>query len=107
MARKTENEGFLCAHCGQPVLPLSNGSYRNHCPRCLHSVHVDRIPGDRASRCGGLMAPVGLRFSGAKGWQIVHRCKICGAIRPNRTAEFTAQPDSAEALARLPVWQGH
>ncbi len=98
MARKNENQGFVCANCGLKVLPLTNGSYRNHCPQCLHSLHVDQVPGDRASDCGGLMRPVGLKYCGAKGYQIVHRCVVCGAVRANEVAECTTQPDSIDAL---------
>ena len=69
MARADENAGFTCAHCGAGVLPLTNGSYRNHCPFCLWSVHVDDArPGDRLSVCRGLMQPVEL-VSKRKGWQ--------------------------------------
>ena len=32
MTRKEENTGFVCEHCGREVLPLKDGSYRNHCP---------------------------------------------------------------------------
>lgn len=100
MSRSTENMGFVCAQCGLAVQPLTNGSYRNHCPRCLWSVHVDEAPGDRASPCRGLMEPVGLTRS-KKHLQIVHRCVRCGALRPNRVAERTPQPDSIDALVRL------
>ena len=37
MSRNTENRGFCCEHCQQMVLPVTNGSYRNHCPFCLRS----------------------------------------------------------------------
>ena len=75
MSRKTENSAFICAHCHKAVLPLSNGSYRNHCPHCLYSLHMDEKPGDRASRCGGLMRPVGIVRHSKKGLQIIHRCE--------------------------------
>ncbi|MEK7767773.1 MAG: RNHCP domain-containing protein [bacterium] len=101
MSRSTENKAFVCAHCGAAVLPLTNGSYRNHCPLCLHSLHVDEAPGDRASGCGGLMVPRGLIHHGGKGWQVVHRCVACGAERANKVAEFTVQPDRLDALLRL------
>lgn len=100
MGRSAENTGFVCAHCSERVLPLTNGSYRNHCPTCLHSLHVDDVPGDRASVCHGLMEPIGLRRS-RKHMQIEHRCLRCGAVRPNRIAEATVQPDRFEALLRL------
>jgi DNA-directed RNA polymerase subunit RPC12/RpoP len=106
MARKTENTGFVCAHCGHDVAPLTNGSYRNHCPRCLYSLHVDHVPGDRANGCGGLMRPVGVKLTRAKGCQVVHRCLSCGVVRVNRVAFLTKDPDSAGALGGLAAWQG-
>ena len=100
MSRSDENTGFVCAQCGQSVQALTNGSYRNHCPSCLWSLHVDESPGDRASPCRGLMEPVGMTKS-KKHLQIVHRCLRCGALRRNRVADSTAQPDSIDALVRL------
>src|SRR4051794_2073561 len=49
MSRSTENSSFCCEHCQQLVLPVTNGSYRNHCPFCLRSKHVDILPGDRSN----------------------------------------------------------
>jgi len=43
------NDAFVCAVCGFQVPPVTEGGYRNHCPRCLHSLHVDESPGDRAA----------------------------------------------------------
>lgn len=80
-------EPFTCQHCGAAVKPLLKGSYRNHCPQCLYSKHVDdRGPGDRESTCGGLMAPVGVDHRSSKGWMIVHRCTICGKSISNKVA---------------------
>jgi len=80
-------EPFTCEHCGKDVAPLTEGSYRNHCPFCLHSKHVDELgPGDRASTCGGLMAPVGLDGTASKGWVLVHRCMRCGKNIRNKIA---------------------
>lgn len=101
ISRHTQNRGFECEHCGQIVLPLTNGSYRNHCPACLWSKHVDIVPGDRASECGALMAPAGLDHRPGKGWLIVHRCVRCGAVRPNRIAADTQQPDDLDAIVAL------
>ena len=100
MAREDENRGFVCISCGAAVEPLTNGSYRNHCPVCLCSVHVDLRPGDRANACRGLMRPVALAH-GRKGWQIVHRCERCGARGVNRVAAGTRQPDDIGAIAAL------
>jgi hypothetical protein len=101
MAREDENREFKCINCGAAVTPLTNGSYRNHCPVCLCSVHVDVRPGDRASGCGGLMRPVGLAYRRKKGWQIVHSCERCGARAPNRITDAEPQPDDVRAIAAL------
>lgn len=99
-ARGTNN-GFRCAHCGANVPPLQNGSYRNHCPYCLHSLHVDVFPGDRANDCGGVLEPVGADHSGKKGWVVVHRCGRCGEVRRNKAALDDATPDDFEKLVGL------
>ena len=101
MAREHENRGFICMSCGAAVKALTNGSYRNHCPVCLCSVHVDLRPGDRANDCRGLMRPAGLAHSGNKGWQIVHRCERCGGTQRNRVASDTEQADDVRAVAAL------
>ena len=95
-SRNAENIGFVCVHCGKSVTALSNGSYRNHCPYCLYSVHVDCIPGDRMDGCRGHMKPAGIAMHSKKGWQIIHRCLRCGAVKKNRIA-----PDDMEALIEM------
>jgi hypothetical protein len=80
-------EPFTCEHCDRSVEPLSRGSYRNHCPFCLWSKHVDDIgPGDRASTCGGLMEPVALDYKSGSQSRITHRCQICKKTIPNVVA---------------------
>ncbi len=80
-------ESFTCEHCNKEVSPLEKGSYRNHCPFCLYSKHVDEEgPGDRASDCGGVMCPVSLDQDGKKGWMVVHECMQCGKRIPNKAA---------------------
>ncbi|MDI6740394.1 MAG: RNHCP domain-containing protein [Candidatus Edwardsbacteria bacterium] len=100
MSRSTENTRFRCAHCGSTVGPVTNGSYRNHCPFCLHSLHVDIMPGDRRNSCRGLMKPVGLR-NGKKGFQVVFRCRRRGVSGVNRVADDTQQPDDFVLLLNL------
>ncbi|MCB9963324.1 MAG: RNHCP domain-containing protein [Rhodospirillales bacterium] len=101
MARELENTGFVCAHCHANISALTNGSYRNHCPVCLYSLHVDIKPGDRANACRALMAPAGLTHKSQKGWQIIHRCTKCGGISANKVATDTQQPDDWELVVRL------
>lgn len=96
------NQPFTCGACGADVVPLSAGGYRNHCPVCLSSLHVDVNPGDRAADCGGLMEAVAVEHSGKKGWVLVHRCSVCGAVRRNRAAlDDPRQPDDYDAIIRL------
>ena len=103
MSTSRENTSFTCLHCGLEVAPLTNGSYRNHCPRCLYSQHLDVTPGDRVSTCKGMMEPLAIKHNSNKGLQLVHRCMACGVVRANRIASDTVQPDDLDALMRLPM----
>ncbi len=94
MGKKEQNTDFVCVVCRQRVTALRNGGYRNHCPFCLSSLHLDdRVPGDRKSHCHGIMKACKVQFSGNKGWQIVHKCLTCGAERVNKIAERDVQSD--------------
>lgn len=101
MGKKQENSGFLCKNCGKNVLPVSSGGYRNHCPFCLHSLHVDVEPGDRLSDCGGVMEPASVKLTGKKGLQILHKCKKCGFERLNMMCGDKTQPDDFDAVLRI------
>ena len=96
-----KNTGFTCTHCAQTVPPLDNGSYRNHCPYCLYSVHVDINPGDRASDCGGILEPTGVDYSAKKGWSIIHSCLSCGDTRRNKAALEDSTPDNYDLIIEL------
>lgn len=90
MARKDFkkfNTGFICISCKHENPPAPQ-SERNHCRKCLRTMHVDgETPGDRESVCGGVMTPVGLEYKGNKGYVILHRCESCGKTHKNRAAE--------------------
>lgn len=78
-------ESFTCRNCGRLVVPAGAGSdHRNHCPNCLHSLHVDIEPGDRESDCGSLMEPIAVWVRNKGEWAIIHRCRRCGEISSNR-----------------------
>jgi hypothetical protein len=83
MGKKEENTAFICAVCHRSVLPFKHGTYRNHCPFCLTSVHLDVLPGDRKSTCKGIMKPIGVKNHSKKGWQIVHQCLKCRMEKVN------------------------
>jgi hypothetical protein len=96
------NHGFVCEHCGVNVLPLAGGGFRNHCPQCLWSKHVDGVPGDRESACEGLMEPVQIEADAKRVWIIVHRCVRCGLVRRNRAAlNDPRQPDDFDAILAM------
>ena len=83
----THNYGFNCIVCGRLIKPDGAGSgHRNHCPNCLHSLHVDKEKGDRSSGCGGIMEPIGVWVKKNGEWAIIHRCKNCGTLNQNRCA---------------------
>ena len=84
------DESFKCQHCDRDVEPLGRGC-RNHCPHCLHSLHVDKdIPGDRLSPCKALMKPLHLESGSRKGYlgfDLLHECTRCGKKIKNLLAE--------------------
>lgn len=81
------NDSFTCKVCGWLVTPEgASSNHRNHCPNCLHSLHVDIEPGDRESDCGGVMEPVAVWVRKGGEWAVIHRCKRCGAFSSNRVA---------------------
>ena len=83
---------FTCQNCGFEVLPLGYSS-RNHCPRCLCSLHVDVMPGDRENPCRGQMRPIYAEPDARRGYIITHKCEVCGARGRNRA---TARPGDGE-----------
>ena len=94
-----KDKGFECAHCRQWVdcSKFIGTHFRNHCPHCLWSRHVDeKKSGNRRSFCRGLMEPIGLTFK-KEGFDIykkprqgelmvIHQCQECSEISINRLA---------------------
>ncbi len=90
---------FKCQKCSHVVKTQGNigTKNRNHCPECLYSLHVDdKIPGDRESKCFGLMKPIDIVFkkdrvdkygNEKKGeMMILHECSKCKKQTKNRLA---------------------
>ena len=69
-------EDFVCEKCNFKV---SGDGYTNHCPKCIHSKHVDIFPGDRSEDCEGLMEPIAY-----DGKDIFFKCLRCGNIKKNK-----------------------
>jgi hypothetical protein len=98
---------FRCKRCGFVISHEGAGSaHRNHCPQCLHSVHVDETPGDRAAVCGSIMEPVAVWVRANGEWAVIHRCKNCGKLSSNRVAaddnSFVLLSIAAKPLASPP-----
>ena len=100
--RFTKNDaGFVCKNCGFKVQPLGKTS-RNHCPRCLCSIHIDINPGDRANTCGGTLRPIRALPDAKRGYIIIHRCEKCGKTVRNKAAhEAKVQPDDMDLIIKL------
>lgn len=93
------SKGFNCFHC-QKFIPIDSfigTHFRNHCPFCLWSSHVDfKKSGDRGSQCYGEMEPIGLTFK-HEGYDkygkkkqgelmLIHHCLSCDIFSINRIA---------------------
>ena len=105
--RNNPQESFMCESCGKAVTPLElGGQHRNHCPYCLHSVHLDITPGDRRASCRGVMEPISIYVQKNKEWSIVHRCSRCKTVRITRVAsddnELLLFTIATEPLLSLP-----
>lgn len=97
------DEIFTCKNCGRQVVPAGAGSdHRNHCPNCLHSLHLDLEPGDRAADCGGIMEPVAVWVRKNGEWAIIHRCRRCGSFSSNRVAADDS-PVKLMSIAMKPI----
>lgn len=108
----TVDKSFTCSHCGKDVSVVGNigTKNRNHCPHCLWSKHVDELnPGDRLSKCGGDMRPVGITFkkTPADKWgkirvgelMLTHVCEKCNKVNHNRTASDD-NPSGIQEIAK-------
>lgn len=82
---KNDNE-FICRICGK-LVPQLKYSSRDHCNKCLCSIHVDINPGDRANTCLGTLVPVEVTISNKKGYIIKYKCDKCNQEHNNKSAE--------------------
>lgn len=90
--------GFSCKRCGEFVTYDAPGTHnRNHCPNCLFSRHVDIVRGDRKSKCGGMMKPIGVTYRKNGEELVIHQCQGCFTISKNRIAG----DDNEEILKNL------
>ena len=95
------DEDFSCAHCGQEVRRHGRTA-RDHCPTCLRSLHVDRVPGDRLETCRGILDPTRIERTGDK-VVLVYACRTCAAVRRNQAILDGVEPDDWDAIVALSV----
>lgn len=98
------DQGFLCAHCGENIPPNGKTS-RDHCPKCLYSLHVDIFPGDRKNPCRGELIPMQALPDPKKDFIILYRCKKCGEVIRNRAILDGEMPDDRDKLIELTAKQ--
>jgi hypothetical protein len=100
----------VCANCKREFsLDLPGKSHRDHCPRCLCSVHIDSKPGDRSVWCGkgekgskdfihSILRPIAKSSNSSEAY-ILYQCETCGKQKVN----VQALDDNVEELKKLPV----
>ncbi|AQZ60319.1 unnamed protein product [[Actinomadura] parvosata subsp. kistnae] len=70
-------ETFECVRCGLTVTALApDGARRNHCPSCLHSLHL-------LDECRSRMIPISIAVLRTGEWMVIHRCTRCGELTSN------------------------
>ena len=93
------DEGFTCINCHNIVKPLKY-SARDHCNKCLYSIHVDNLPGDRANNCKGLLEPIGIEKN-KNTYKIIYKCQKCHQIHKN----IMADDDNYDLIVKLSVYK--
>ena len=82
---KNDNE-FVCQVCGK-LVPQLKYSSRDHCNKCLCSIHIDVNPGDRENTCLGTLVPVEVEQNSKKGYVIKYQCNKCKQFHNNKAAD--------------------
>lgn len=80
------NESFTCIICNYSV-PPAQSTCRDHCPKCLYSIHIDINPGDRSALCKGILRPTSWSLNKKKGYMIHYKCENCGNTKINKFLE--------------------
>lgn len=89
------DEPFICDHCHKSVSKLGYTA-RDHCPYCLHSKHVDILPGDRSNHCMGLLKPIQIEKY-RDTYKIIYQCERCHKRHKN----IMARDDNIDLIIEL------
>lgn len=93
-----KDEEFICQNCNKKVAKLGYTS-RDHCPYCLHSIHIDNNPGDRSCSCLGDLKPIGVENHKNGLYKIIYKCSKCGVIKKN----IQATDDDINEIIKISV----
>ena len=93
-----KDEEFICQNCNKKVAKLGYTS-RDHCPYCLHSIHIDNNPGDRSCTCLGDLKPIGVENYKNGLYKIIYKCEKCGVIKKN----VQAKDDDINEIIKISV----
>ena len=74
---------FTCEHCEHLVTRAEGEIWRNHCPTCLWSKHVELGDQVGCPPCGGMMRPAGVGNE-----EVVWRCLGCGFTMRGHTDDY-------------------
>ncbi|PZG21199.1 RNHCP domain-containing protein [Nonomuraea aridisoli] len=69
--------------------------------RSIARVKPGSSPNAEREPCRGMMRPERAEHRGGKGLVLVHRCVVCGFVRPNRVADDPVQGDDIDAIIAL------
>lgn len=93
------DEDFICSNCGYEVKKLGYTA-RDHCPKCLYSLHVDINPGDRMNECHGFLVPIGIeKYKDT--YKIIYKCDRCHQIHKN----IMADDDDYDKIIKLSIME--
>ncbi len=86
---------FTCRNCNYEVTTLGYTA-RDHCPKCLYSIHIDNNPGDRANTCLGDLIPINIeKYKDT--FKIIYKCNNCGVIKKN----IMANDDDYDTILKI------
>lgn len=94
-----KNERYCCPVCGWFPAEHETEHEWEHCPNCLSSRHEENEDG---AECGGTLEPVSIWVKPNGDWEIIQRCRRCGAWKSTPLHEDDS-PIKALAVASRPL----
>lgn len=90
---------YRCPVCGwTPSATEPVGGWA-HCPSCLAGIHEEDEDG---FPCGGALLPISVWVKPNDSWEIIQRCRVCGALSSSPVSEDDS-PVKLLSLASEPL----